>query len=187
MESSTPSLPAPSAKGNLDSCFSCWLTNLLPGDGPSAGRTPSSPKRQPWTSCAAGRRGCGRLKRPNPRLFPIIEIIIISLNATKETVQAQDGPARSGVSDRFEALRSSDGAGDLRAGPLRPPRDQPGNCIHKFAATRRAGKALAILHEEIEHEAWFSEFLGEGPSGHLRRQGTGVQRNSPSVSKFLPQ
>jgi ferritin-like protein len=46
--------------------------------------------------------------------------------------------------------------------------------------------ALAILHEEIEHEAWFSEFLGEGPSGHFRRQGTGVQRNSPYVSKFLP-
>jgi hypothetical protein len=22
--------------------------------------------------------------------------------------------------------------------------------------------ALAILHEEIEHEAWFSEFIGEG-------------------------
>ncbi len=47
--------------------------------------------------------------------------------------------------------------------------------------------ALAILHEEIEHEAWFSEFLGEGPSGHFRRQGTGVGRNSPYVSKFLPQ
>ena len=24
----------------------------------------------------------------------------------------------------------------------------------------------AILNEEIEHESWFSEFLGEGPSGH---------------------
>jgi len=45
--------------------------------------------------------------------------------------------------------------------------------------------ALAILHEEIEHEAWFAEFLGEGPSGHFRRQGTGFQRNSPYVSKFL--
>ena len=33
--------------------------------------------------------------------------------------------------------------------------------------------SLAILHEEVEHEAWFSEFLGEGPSGHFRRQGTG--------------
>jgi len=32
--------------------------------------------------------------------------------------------------------------------------------------------SLAILNEEIEHEAWFSEFLGEGPSGHFRR---GVQ------------
>jgi ferritin-like protein len=42
--------------------------------------------------------------------------------------------------------------------------------------------ALAILHEEIEHEAWFAEFLGEGPSGHsIRRSG----ENSPYVGKFL--
>src|SRR5712692_1169381 len=47
--------------------------------------------------------------------------------------------------------------------------------------------SLAILHEEIEHEAWFSEFLGEGPSGHYQRSGTGPNRNSPYVSKFLPQ
>jgi ferritin-like protein len=41
---------------------------------------------------------------------------------------------------------------------------------------------LAILNEEIEHEAWFAEFLGKGPSGHFRRpNGT----NSPYVSKFL--
>jgi ferritin-like protein len=41
--------------------------------------------------------------------------------------------------------------------------------------------SLSILHEEVEHESWFSEFLGEGPSGHfLRRDGT-----SPFVSKFL--
>jgi ferritin-like protein len=41
---------------------------------------------------------------------------------------------------------------------------------------------LAILNEEIEHEAWFTEFLGKGPSGHFRRpNGT----NSPFVSKFL--
>jgi len=46
--------------------------------------------------------------------------------------------------------------------------------------------SLAILHEEIEHEAWFSEFLGEGPSGHYRRSGTGSERNSPYVSRFLP-
>lgn len=46
--------------------------------------------------------------------------------------------------------------------------------------------ALAILHEEVEHEAWFSEFLGEGPSGHYRRSGVGSERNSPYVSKFLP-
>jgi ferritin-like protein len=42
--------------------------------------------------------------------------------------------------------------------------------------------ALAILHEETEHEAWFSEFLGEGPSGHVERESVG---NSPFVSKFL--
>ncbi|MGM0437040.1 MAG: DNA protection during starvation protein [Bacillota bacterium] len=41
--------------------------------------------------------------------------------------------------------------------------------------------ALSILHEEIEHESWFSEFLGEGPSGHFMRQG----ETSPFVSKFL--
>ncbi len=41
--------------------------------------------------------------------------------------------------------------------------------------------ALAILHEEIEHESWFSEFLGEGPSGHFMRRG----ETSPFVSKFL--
>lgn len=42
--------------------------------------------------------------------------------------------------------------------------------------------ALAILNEEIEHEAWFSEFLGEGPSGHFARRTPG---ESPFVSRFL--
>ena len=41
--------------------------------------------------------------------------------------------------------------------------------------------ALAILNEEIQHESWFSEFLGEGPSGHFLRQGP----TSPFVSKFM--
>jgi len=41
--------------------------------------------------------------------------------------------------------------------------------------------ALAILNEEIEHESWFSEFLGEGPSGHFLREG----ETSPFVSKFF--
>jgi ferritin-like protein len=41
--------------------------------------------------------------------------------------------------------------------------------------------ALAILHEEVQHESWFSEFLGEGPSGHFLRRGD----TSPFVSKFL--
>ncbi len=42
--------------------------------------------------------------------------------------------------------------------------------------------ALAILNEEIEHEAWFAEFLAQGPSGHFRRRTVG---ESPFVSKFL--
>ncbi len=41
--------------------------------------------------------------------------------------------------------------------------------------------SLSILNEEIEHESWFSEFLGEGPSGHFLRRGD----TSPFVSKFL--
>jgi ferritin-like protein len=41
--------------------------------------------------------------------------------------------------------------------------------------------SLAILNEEIEHESWFSEFLGEGPSGHFMRRG----ETSPFVGKFL--
>ena len=41
--------------------------------------------------------------------------------------------------------------------------------------------SLSILHEETQHESWFSEFLGEGPSGHFMRHGD----TSPFVSKFL--
>jgi ferritin-like protein len=39
----------------------------------------------------------------------------------------------------------------------------------------------SMLNEEIEHESWFSEFLGEGASGHFMRRG----ETSPFVSKFL--
>ena len=42
--------------------------------------------------------------------------------------------------------------------------------------------SVAILNEEIEHEAWFSEFLGEGPSGHFRR---GKPGESPYVGRFM--
>ena len=42
--------------------------------------------------------------------------------------------------------------------------------------------ALSILNEEVEHESWFSEFLGEGPSGHFRR---GAPGRSPYVGKFM--
>src|SRR5512143_1263235 len=41
--------------------------------------------------------------------------------------------------------------------------------------------SLAILNEEIEHESWFSEFLGEGPSGHYLRRG----ETSPFVRPFM--
>jgi len=43
--------------------------------------------------------------------------------------------------------------------------------------------SLAILNEEVEHESWFAEFLGEGPSGHggVRREGG----HSPHVSRFM--
>jgi ferritin-like protein len=42
--------------------------------------------------------------------------------------------------------------------------------------------SLAILNEEIEHEAWFEELLTGNPSGHYRRRRPG---ESPYVSKFL--
>lgn len=42
--------------------------------------------------------------------------------------------------------------------------------------------SLAILNEEVEHESWFSEFLGEGPSGHFRR---GAPGQSPYVARFM--
>lgn len=42
--------------------------------------------------------------------------------------------------------------------------------------------ALAILNEEIEHGSRFSEFLGEGPSGHFMRRG----ETSPFVRPFMP-
>jgi ferritin-like protein len=42
--------------------------------------------------------------------------------------------------------------------------------------------SLAILNEEVEHEAWFSEFLGEGPSGHFRR---GTPGESPYTARFM--
>lgn len=42
--------------------------------------------------------------------------------------------------------------------------------------------AAAILHEEIEHEAWFEELLTGDASGHFRRSEPGI---SPYVSKFI--
>ncbi len=42
--------------------------------------------------------------------------------------------------------------------------------------------ALAILHEEIEHQVWFLEFLGHGKREQSSRQPRG---QSPFVSKFL--
>jgi ferritin-like protein len=42
--------------------------------------------------------------------------------------------------------------------------------------------ALAILNEEVEHEAWFSEYLSECPSGHFRRGKPGA---SPYIRRFM--
>jgi ferritin-like protein len=56
-------------------------------------------------------------------------------------------------------------------------------CDYTFGKDHRTYElALAILNEEIEHEAWFSEFLNEGPSGHFRRGAPGA---SPYVSKYM--
>ncbi|WP_297534426.1 DNA protection during starvation protein [Thermococcus sp.] len=56
-------------------------------------------------------------------------------------------------------------------------------CNYTFGKDPRTyDLALAILHEEIEHEAWFEELLTGKPSGHFRR---GVPGESPFVSKFL--
>lgn len=56
-------------------------------------------------------------------------------------------------------------------------------CNFTFGKDHRTYElSLAILNEEIEHEAWFSEFLGEGPSGHFRRSAPG---ESPYTSRFL--
>lgn len=41
--------------------------------------------------------------------------------------------------------------------------------------------ALAILHEEVEHEAWFQEILEGRPSGHFRRRKPG---EGPYTQKF---
>ncbi|AEC52514.1 DNA protection protein DPS [Pyrococcus sp. NA2] len=56
-------------------------------------------------------------------------------------------------------------------------------CNYTFGKDPRTyDLALAILHEEIEHEAWFEELLTGKPSGHFRRNKPG---ESPYVSKFL--
>lgn len=41
--------------------------------------------------------------------------------------------------------------------------------------------SLAILHEEVEHEAWFQELLEGRPSGHFRRRNPG---EGPYTRKF---
>ena len=56
-------------------------------------------------------------------------------------------------------------------------------CNYTFGKDLRTyDLALAILHEEIEHEAWFEELLTGKPSGHFRRT---KPEESPYVSKFL--
>ncbi|XRH76106.1 MAG: DNA protection during starvation protein [Candidatus Methanosuratincola verstraetei] len=41
--------------------------------------------------------------------------------------------------------------------------------------------SLAILHEEVEHEAWFQELLEGRPSGHFRRR---IPGEGPYTQKF---
>jgi len=41
--------------------------------------------------------------------------------------------------------------------------------------------SLAILHEEVEHEAWFQELLEGRPSGHFRRRRPG---EGPYTERF---
>jgi ferritin-like protein len=56
-------------------------------------------------------------------------------------------------------------------------------CNMTFGKDHRSYElALAILNEEVEHESWFAEYLGEGPSGHFRRSRPG---DSPYVTPFL--
>ncbi len=58
-----------------------------------------------------------------------------------------------------------------------------GICKYTFGKDPRTyDLSLAILHEEIEHEAWFEELLTGEPSGHFRRRRPG---ESPYTSKFL--
>jgi len=58
-----------------------------------------------------------------------------------------------------------------------------GICNMTFGKDHRTyDLCLAILNEEVDHESWFSEYLGEGPSGHFRR---GLPGQSPYVSRFL--
>lgn len=47
--------------------------------------------------------------------------------------------------------------------------------------------SLPILNEEVEHELWFSEFLGEGPSGHFMHRGetSPLRRQVHEIIQFL--
>jgi ferritin-like protein len=56
-------------------------------------------------------------------------------------------------------------------------------CHYTYGKDHRTwAMSNAILMEEVEHEAWFSEFLGEGPSGHFAR---GKPGNSPYCKQFM--
>jgi hypothetical protein len=61
--------------------------------------------------------------------------------------------------------------------PIEPSDRLCGNQIIR-QKNRKWDKEIAY----IEHEAWFAEFLAQGPSGHFRRRQVG---ESPFVSKFL--
>jgi hypothetical protein len=108
------------------------------------------------------------------------------------------GSAASAVGHRCSPVQGPDGtAGRLDAregcptdlGPTSWTNSGTANAERLVICNYTAGKdhrtyelALAILNEEVEHESWFNEFLGEGPSGHFRRGAPGV---SPYVSRFM--
>ncbi|MFB0563904.1 MAG: DNA protection during starvation protein [Candidatus Lokiarchaeia archaeon] len=55
-------------------------------------------------------------------------------------------------------------------------------CNYTFGKDHRTyDVSLAILHEEIEHEAWFEELLTGKPSGHFRRR---IPGEGPYTQKF---
>jgi hypothetical protein len=76
--------------------------------------------------------------------------------------------------DRVEELKARLRQEGYRLTPQRP-------ALLRVLSASDGHPSAGYLHEEIQHESWFSEFLGEGPSEHFMRSG----ETSPFVRKFL--